>query len=412
MSLMPLVYREALFSRNEYACEPYAPPPTPSQQILEQIALNRTNICIEGDPEFCHAVLENLKKLCSVEIGCELIQRVVQTSRKVLIQFGHNIYFAITPSNECTVYWNPTDLPVVFPVKEAGEIHFKEIFISSSSIAHELIHFLHFLEEGPPVFYQNPPIALCRGFPNVEERYTVTGEKEDGHYNPINESMIHQAFGEPSREFYFSSRFPPGNDSTERNAINYTRLMDAAGCGALENVKDLIRRKADLDARDGDGESALIHAVKTGMLDCTECLLNNRAGVNVVSSIGPPLFYAAEHQDFTMVELLLRHNASVDLAPYPTLSGETPLQIAVKIDHLPMVKLLHQEGANIHATSAFGMNVLHLVKSPELARSFIEARVNLNAQDNQGATPLHRAAERGDDELVKLFCEYEALISL
>ena len=86
-----------------------------------------------------------------------------------------------------------------------------------------------------------------------------------------------------------------------------------------------------------------------------------------------------------------------------------PLHFAVGASRLDLTKFLVSKGANLHAETGHGGNVLSLAactKNEELARWLIDQGVSPNSQDKQGLTALHRLARFGDLNMTKLFVEY------
>jgi ankyrin repeat protein len=63
-------------------------------------------------------------------------------------------------------------------------------------------------------------------------------------------------------------------------------LLDAAGAGDLARVKSLIAAKADVNAKDEYGLTALILASMGGHLDVVRALLAAKADVNAKSNHG------------------------------------------------------------------------------------------------------------------------------
>ena len=61
-----------------------------------------------------------------------------------------------------------------------------------------------------------------------------------------------------------------------------------------------------------------------------------------------------------------------------------------------IIELFIRAGADVNASSQWGMNVLHWAMkfgSEELEKKFIALGANINAKDNKGNTPLHWAME-------------------
>jgi len=72
-----------------------------------------------------------------------------------------------------------------------------------------------------------------------------------------------------------------------------TPLHTAAYHGHTEIVKLLLKRKADINAKDKDGETPLIAALTSGHTEIGELLINKGAGVNIKTKNGRPTIHFA-----------------------------------------------------------------------------------------------------------------------
>jgi ankyrin repeat protein len=145
-------------------------------------------------------------------------------------------------------------------------------------------------------------------------------------------------------------------------------------------VKTLLKQRADVNAPDVDGTTALQWAAHWNDLDTVKALLAAGAKANVASRYGvTPLHEAASIGSAPIVNALLRAGAAVDPA-YG--EGETPLMLAARSGNLETVKLLVEAGANVNAAEKFrGQNALMLA-AVENHAEIVQALVNAGAQVN------------------------------
>ena len=100
-------------------------------------------------------------------------------------------------------------------------------------------------------------------------------------------------------------------------------LLDAAGKGNIEAVKQAIADGADVDAKDSDGWTPLHSAVGRGRKDIFELLIAKGADVNAKDDNGwTPLHYTANKE---IAELLIANGADVNAKID---DGDTPLAYA------------------------------------------------------------------------------------
>jgi ankyrin repeat protein len=151
-----------------------------------------------------------------------------------------------------------------------------------------------------------------------------------------------------------------------------TPLHLAADAGEKDVAELLLTNKADISAKDNDGntplhwaehlrgwnvlrdpisvlsckevEKSLNLVVDTGHKDVLELLLNNKADINAKNNQGEtPLHFAVKSGFRNLAKLLLVHNADVNAKNN---QGETPLHFAVKRCFRDLAKLLRQHGGH------------------------------------------------------------------
>jgi bla regulator protein blaR1 len=137
-----------------------------------------------------------------------------------------------------------------------------------------------------------------------------------------------------------------GQSVASANSAQAARLIEAAGAGRLEEVRQLVRGGVDIDARvNGDG-TALIQAAKNGQLEMVDELLALGAQPDLHSrGDGNPLIAAASRGHLDVVERLVAAGADVNRV---VSFDETPLINAARTGQLPTVKYLVEHGADVN----------------------------------------------------------------
>lgn len=133
--------------------------------------------------------------------------------------------------------------------------------------------------------------------------------------------------------------------------IEASKKLDKAALRAL-----IQQEAANLNARDGDGSTALQWAAYRDDRESVELLIRAGADVNAASDLGvTPLWAASQNGSAEIVRLLLEAGASPDA---PQLSGETPLMTASRSGFPEVVELLLAKGADPDARGARAQTAL------------------------------------------------------
>ncbi|MCG8340328.1 MAG: ankyrin repeat domain-containing protein, partial [Cytophagales bacterium] len=119
---------------------------------------------------------------------------------------------------------------------------------------------------------------------------------------------------------------------------------------------------------------------------------------------------ALEQGDLPKVQHMVEEN-KIDVNEKVRFSNSlfTPLQLASAKGHKPVVEFLLHKGAKLEQSTRGGMTALHLAAKnnhEEVVGTLINSSENtINAQDTNGKTPLHWAAENGCYESASLLLD-------
>jgi uncharacterized protein len=249
-----------------------------------------------------------------------------------------------------------------------------------------------------------------------------------------------------------------------------TMLMMAARNGNAEAISVLLAHHVDVNAREEVlGETALIWAASENHADAITLLAKNNADVNARSNpltfplakygdgksarftVLPrggwtPLMYAARQGALNAARALVETGADPDLTDP---DGTSALVLAIINAHYELAAMLIEKGANPNVTDTSGMAALYAAvdmntldetpgrpapKSTDdltaaaLVARLLDRRANPNAQLTApliervhnngdaslgaGATPLMRAAKKGDVAIMRVLIDHGADVNL
>lgn len=171
-------------------------------------------------------------------------------------------------------------------------------------------------------------------------------------------------------------------------------IIGAAKASNRAMLRALVQKKADVNAPDGDGTTALHWASYRDDLESVELLIRAGANVNAANDLGAtPLWNASLNAGAPLVKTLLQAGANPNLALLP---GETPLMVASRSGKADVAALLLQNGANANAHAARGQTALMWAASqrhPDVVKVLLahgaELRARSDVWNEMMAVPPH-----------------------
>jgi ankyrin repeat protein len=125
-------------------------------------------------------------------------------------------------------------------------------------------------------------------------------------------------------------------------------VVEAAMSGNRDAVRALLKQGADVNTAQGDGMTALHWAAQKGDVDLAKTLLYAGANVKATTRIGgyTPILMASRNGHAPMVEALLAAGADPNSA---TTNGASALMLAAQAGNAAAVKALADRGADVNA---------------------------------------------------------------
>ena len=192
-----------------------------------------------------------------------------------------------------------------------------------------------------------------------------------------------------------TSLFAVGSDAVVADAAE---KMDRAA------IRTLLRQRADVNAPQVDGMTALHWAAYQDDLETSELLLRAHANAKAATRYGiTPLSLACANGNGALVVLLLRAGADPNAA-LP--GGETPLMTAARVGSLASVKVLLARGAAVDAKDERrGQTALMWAAAEghaDVVQTLVELGADVHLRLSSGFTPLLFAIREGRSGVVRV----------
>lgn len=182
-------------------------------------------------------------------------------------------------------------------------------------------------------------------------------------------------------------------------------FYDMVAVDDAEGVRAFIIHGVDVLAPDETGWPAILIAAKYGSINALRILIEAGGDVNAHNAAGfTALHLAAKYGELGVAELLLNNGAQIDCPAGK--SRQTPLLSATRSDHLELVKLLLERGADINACDAYNQTALYIAAAgdfPATAELLLRHKANPDKIADTGLTPRSVAEVNGNKELSILF---------
>ena len=199
-------------------------------------------------------------------------------------------------------------------------------------------------------------------------------------------------------------------------AKSLSPLADAVQRQDKQAVQALLAKKADVNAAQADGATALHWAAYADDAETTALLIRAGATVNIKNHYGvSPFAVAAKNGNANILGQLMKAGADPNDELNNINSGETPLMHAARAGKADAVRMLLLAGARVNARENWnGQTALHWAAAEghgEVVAALIEGGADIRQRSNAGSSPFLFAVRKGDMASVKAFLDAGANVN-
>lgn len=184
-----------------------------------------------------------------------------------------------------------------------------------------------------------------------------------------------------------------------------TRIADAAKRADVAAVRTLIQQKADVNAPQVDGTTALHWAVQSDDIETARLLIRAGAGVKAANRYGvTPLSLACTNGSAAMVNLLLKAGAEANVT-LP--GGETALMTCARTGRVEAVNALLASGAVVNAKESERNQTALMWAAADghadTVKILLEAGADAGHRLDSGFSAFLLAVREGQQDVVSVF---------
>jgi len=181
-------------------------------------------------------------------------------------------------------------------------------------------------------------------------------------------------------------------------------LIEAVRNQDQRQVRTLLNQHVDVNAKSGDGSTALLWAAHWNTLETAGLLIRAGADANLANDFRmTPLSQACINGSAAMVDLLLKAGANPNTR---VATGVPPLMTCARSGNADSVRALLAGRADVNAKEPTQNQTALMWAAAEhhqgVVRTLIDGKADLDARTKNGFTALHFAAREGDLDSARL----------
>lgn len=181
-------------------------------------------------------------------------------------------------------------------------------------------------------------------------------------------------------------------------------LFQAVAKGDMGAVRVSLDNGAEIDARDEQGDTPVMVAVGNNNIAMVKLLLEKGADVSLRNKYEETaLIQAARSFDSEMLEVVLRGNPNIEEKNAALLQAAESGPVVIQtVEAPPTANGQHEQATTVAPEPSWVTNV----------RLLLDSGANIEARDDEGETPLMRAAAYGQTQIFSLLLEKGAKVNV
>ena len=231
----------------------------------------------------------------------------------------------------------------------------------------------------------------------IEHKADITAKNKEG------DMPVHIAAYNGRGETIMALITEFGCDANIEDSDGWTLLHYACKAGNVSLVQTLIEHKADITAKNKEGDMPVHIAVCNDIGEVILALITEfGCDTNIANSNGWTLLhYACKAGNVSLVRTLIKHKADITVKNN---RGDMPVHIAADYDREEVILALITEfGCDTNIADSNGWTLLHYAckeGNVNLVRTLIEHKADITAKNNQSNMPVHIAVKYDREEVI------------
>lgn len=185
-----------------------------------------------------------------------------------------------------------------------------------------------------------------------------------------------------------------------------TAFNNASKVGNLEALKLLFKKNALIDTQDNFGNTPLINGI--AFKNVFKFLLDSKANPNIKNNFGqtPALML---YKDLDSLELLYKNGANFNLRD---INGQALLHYGAKDGDLKLLEYLTNKNIDLNITDEHNETPIFLSNGIDSIELLLSKGANVNHQNIDGETILHKAIKMNNQKLIDKLLEHDLNLNL